>query len=166
MLPPGGDSPRSGVSDGPGVGQGDGATGRREVPQAHGFPQQPAQPASPDQQPCGANQPHVSLPGEGAVQMAAPSDSGTVCGVEAGRSREGVGIPQGPRDRSTEIRQTPRNASPSQPEITASRMRIRWRSVRSVAFGLAIGVRNGVTTLAAVDDNTAQLKFYSLAANA
>ncbi|HKM53922.1 MAG TPA: hypothetical protein VJY33_10965 [Isosphaeraceae bacterium] len=34
------------------------------------------------------------------------------------------------------------------------------------AFGLAIGVRNGVTTLAAVDDNTAQLKFYSLAANA
>src|SRR5271166_27936 len=136
MLPPGGDSPRSGVSDGPGVGQGDGATGRREVPQAHGFPQQPAQPASPDQQPCGANQPHVSLPGEGAVQMAAPSDSGTVCGVEAGRSREGVGIPQGPRDRSTEIRQTPRNASPSQPEITASRMRIRWRSVRSVGIWL------------------------------
>src|SRR5271166_2338031 len=132
MLPPGGDSPRSGVSDGPGVGQGDGATGRREVPQAHGFPQQPAQPASPDQQPCGANQPHVSLLGEGAVQVAAPSDSGTVCGAEAGRSLEGVGIPQGPRDRSTEIRQTPRNASPSQPEITASCMRIRWRSVRSV----------------------------------
>ena len=33
------------------------------------------------------------------------------------------------------------------------------------AFGLAIGVRNGVTTLAAVDDNTAQLKFYSLPSN-
>ena len=30
------------------------------------------------------------------------------------------------------------------------------------AFGLAIGVRNGVTTLAAVDDVTSQLKFYSL----
>ena len=34
------------------------------------------------------------------------------------------------------------------------------------AFGLAIGVRNGVTTLAAVDDNTVQLKFYSLLARA
>ena len=30
------------------------------------------------------------------------------------------------------------------------------------AFGLAIGARNGVTTLAAVDDVTSQLKFYSL----
>jgi hypothetical protein len=34
------------------------------------------------------------------------------------------------------------------------------------AFGLAIGLRNGVTTLAAVDDNTAQLKFYSVTTNA
>src|SRR6516165_5101707 len=132
MLSPGGDSPRSSVSDGAGVGQGDGTTGRREVPQAYGFPQQPAQPASPDQQPRGANQPNVSLLGEGAVQMAAPSDSGTVRGAEAGRNLESVGILQGPRDRSTEISQTPRNASPSQPEITASCMRIRWRSVRSV----------------------------------
>jgi len=39
---------------------------------------------------------------------------------------------QGPRDQSTEISQTPRNATPSQTKITASCVRIRWRLARSV----------------------------------
>ena len=45
--------------------------------------------------------------------------------------------PQGPRDQSTEISQTSRNATPSQTKITTSCVRIRWRLARSVHFPTA-----------------------------
>ena len=49
---------------------------------ADGLPEQPNQPASTDQQSCGADQPYVSLLGEGAVQVAASKDAGPVRGPE------------------------------------------------------------------------------------
>ena len=87
-LPPGRDRARPGVPGGAGVGQGDGAIGRGEVPQADGVPEEPGEPAGADQQPCGADQPDVPVPGEGAVQVAAAEDAGAVRGVEARRHLE------------------------------------------------------------------------------
>jgi hypothetical protein len=65
------------------------------------------------------------------------------------------------------------NADPNQPselvEFTKTGQFVTELSVdpnNGGAFGLAIGVRNGVTTLPAVDDNAVQLKFYSLVSNA
>jgi hypothetical protein len=61
------------------------------------------------------------------------------------------------------------NVDPNQPselvEFTKNGQFVTQLSVDPTnggAFGLAIGVRNGVTTLAAVDDVTSQIKFFSL----
>ena len=62
------------------VGQGAGATEDGEVPQDHGLPEQPGEPAGADQQSRGADQPDDPVPGEGAVQMAAAEDAGAVRG--------------------------------------------------------------------------------------
>ena len=69
-----------------------------EVPQDHGLPEQPDQSAGADQQSCGADQPDGSVPGEGAVQVAAAKDAGPVRGVAAGRHLEPLGYARGPGD--------------------------------------------------------------------
>src|SRR5271165_5045971 len=108
-------------------------TGERpEVPQADGLPEQPNQPASTDQQSCGADQPYVSLLGEGAVQVAASKDAGPVRGPDTRRRLERLGTPNGTRGRSLKTRQTRQGATPSQTSITSSRVIIWWRSVRSL----------------------------------
>ena len=111
-LPPGRDRARPGVPGGARVGQGDGATRRGEVPQADGVPEQPGEPAGADQQPRGADQPDVPVPGEGAVQVAATADAGAVRGVDAGRDLEGMDSARGEGRRSREAGQERHDASP------------------------------------------------------
>src|SRR5271165_3944038 len=108
-------------------------TGERpEVPQADGLPEQPNQPASTDQQSCGADQPYVSPLGEGAVQVAASKDAGPVRGPDTRRRLERLGTPNGTRGRSLKTRQRRQGATPSQTSTTSSRVIIWWRSVRSL----------------------------------
>src|SRR5271165_3919861 len=110
-------------------------TGERpQVPQANGLPEQPNQPASTDQQSCGADQPYVSPLGEGAVQVAASKDAGPVRGPDTRRRLERLGTPNGTRGRSLKTRQTRQGATPSQTSITSSRVIIWWRSVRSLSI--------------------------------
>src|SRR5271165_2906930 len=126
-------------------------TGERpEVPQADGLPEQPNQPASTDQQSCGADQPYVSLLGEGAVQVAASKDAGPVRGPDTRRRLERLGTPNGTRGRSLKTRQTRQGATPSQTSITSSRVIIWWRSVRSLSFCRVIpraSTFNGATSM-------------------
>src|SRR5208337_2708705 len=103
-----------------------------EVPQADGLPEQPNQPASTHQQSCGADQPYVSLLGEGAVQVAASKDAGPVRGPDTRRRLERLGTPNGTRGRSLKNRQTRQDATPSQTSTTSSRVIIWWRSLRSL----------------------------------
>ena len=78
------------VPGGAGTGQGDGASRCGEVPQADGVLEEPVESAGSDQQPRGADQPDVPVPGEGALQVAATEDAGAVRGVDAGRDLEGT----------------------------------------------------------------------------
>src|SRR5208337_3243381 len=103
-----------------------------EVPQADGLPEQPNQPASTHQQSCGADQPYVSLLGEGAVQVAASKDAGPVRGPDTRRRLERLGTPNGTRGRSLKNRQTRQDATSSQTSTTSSRVIVGWRSVRSL----------------------------------
>src|SRR5208337_3691851 len=110
-------------------------------PQADGLPEQPNQPASTDQQSCGADQPYVSLLGEGAVQVAASKDAGPVRGPDTRRRLERLGTPNGTRGRSLKNRQTRQDATSSQTSTTSSRVIVWWRSVRSLDFPPRVGTR-------------------------
>ena len=55
----------------------------------------PIEPASTDQQSCGADQPYVPLLGEGAVQVAAAKDADPVRAPETRRCLERLGTPKG-----------------------------------------------------------------------
>ena len=81
---------RRGVPGRARVGQGDGAVERGEVPEADGVLEQPGVSSGADEQPRGADQPAVSVPGEGAVQVETSSDAGPVRGHDARSSLEGV----------------------------------------------------------------------------
>src|SRR5262249_61912115 len=111
---------------------GAGAVEPGEVPQDHGLSEQSGQPAGADQQPCGADQPDGSVPGESAVQMAAAEDAGPLRGFAAGPHLE----PLGPgRGQGTEITRDPpanKDASPYRTRISSSRVRMWWCSARSV----------------------------------
>src|SRR4051794_9701792 len=61
----------------------------RRSSQADGLPEVPDEPSVADEQPCGADQPAVPVPGEGAVPVAA-ADAGPVRGVGTGRDLEGM----------------------------------------------------------------------------
>src|SRR5208282_2926468 len=113
-----------------------------EVPQADGLPEQPNQPASTDQQSCGADQPNVSPLGEGAVQVAASKDAGPVRGPDTRRRLERLGTPNGTRGRSLKTRPTRQGATPSQTSTTSSCVIVWWRSVRS----LSSSVRRAMTS--------------------
>src|SRR5208282_2414326 len=112
-----------------------------EVPQADGLPEQPNQPASTDQQSCGADQPNVSPLGEGAVQVAASKDAGPVRGPDTRRRLERLGTPNGTRGRSLKTRPTRQGATPSQTSTTSSCVIVWWRSVRSLDRSVPIGRR-------------------------
>src|SRR5512132_2511958 len=73
-----------------------------EVPQTDGVLEEPTQPSGADQQPCGADQSDVPVPGEGAVQVEAPADTGPVRGVDAGWDLEGMDPGRDKEDRSVE----------------------------------------------------------------
>src|SRR5208337_193382 len=109
-----------------------------EVPQADGLPEQPNQPASTHQQSCGADQPYVSLLGEGAVQVAASKDAGPVRGPDTRRRLERLGTPNGTRGRSLKTRQTRQGATSSQTSTPSSRVIVWWRSVRSLIVFLRL----------------------------
>jgi len=87
-LPPGelpsvGDRARPGVPCVARTGRGDGTDRRGEVSQADGVPERPGEPPGADEQSCGADQPDVPVPGEGAVQVASSPAAGPVRGPEA-----------------------------------------------------------------------------------
>ena len=114
------------------TGQGAGAIGPGEVPQDHGLPEQPGEPAGADQQSRGADQPDDPVPGEGAVQVAAAEDAGPVRGPAAGPHLEPLDSGRG---RGGEIRRDPPaagSASSSQATTSSSRVRMWWCSARSV----------------------------------
>ena len=71
---------------------------------------------------CGADQPYVSLLGEGAVQVAASKDAGPVRGPDTRRRLERLGTPNGTRGRSLKTRHTRQGATPSQTSTTSSRV--------------------------------------------
>ena len=103
-----------------------------KFPKLMAYLEQPNLPASTDQQSCGANQPYVSLLGEGAVQVAASKDAGPVRGPDTRRRLERLGIPNRTSGRSLKTRQPRQGATPSQTSNTSSRVIIWWRSVRSL----------------------------------
>src|SRR5262249_55498821 len=81
--------------------------------------------------PRGADQPAVPVPGEGAVQVAAPEDPGAVRGFDAGRHLEGTRRRRDKGDRSLGADRAGRDRR-RDPETTSGCLKVRWRSARSV----------------------------------
>ena len=77
-----------------------------EVPQADGVLEEPGESAGADQQPRGADQPDVPVPGEGALQVAASADAGAVRGLDAGPHLEGTNHHPREGDRSLKADRT------------------------------------------------------------
>jgi hypothetical protein len=101
-VPSGRDCPRPGVPGCARVGQGDRATGPGEVCQVDGVPEEPFESPGADQQPCGADQPDVPLPGEGEIQVATSEGVGAVRGADTGRDLEGMDSGRGEEHQSHE----------------------------------------------------------------
>src|SRR5205823_12229908 len=101
-------------------------------PQADGVLEQPGESAGADEQPRGADQPVVPVPGEGAVQVAPPPDAGAVRGPEAQRGLEPLESARSPQARSPEVGRTSQVTAPGRSEVRSSCVRIGWRSARSL----------------------------------
>src|SRR5512147_2811020 len=132
-LPPGRDRARPGVPGRARAGQGDGANRRGEVPQADGVLEQPGEPTGADQQPRGADQPDVPVPGEGAVQVASTADVGEIRGVDAGRHLEGTNHRPGEGDGSLKADRASQDGEREE-KTTPGRVSVRWCSARSLAI--------------------------------
>ena len=97
-----------------------------EVPQADGLLEEPVESAGSDQQPRGADQPDVPVPGEGAVQVAAAADAGAVRGVDAGRDLERMDPGREDEGRGSGSGRLRHVATPVQTTIKPGRMSARW----------------------------------------
>ena len=108
-----------------------------KFPKLMAYLKNPVEPAGADQQPRGADQPDVPVPGEGAVQVAAAEDAGAVRGLDSStrsgamgfRSRPGKRIPQGPP--------TTKDASPYRARTSSSRVRmLPFRVLKGCSTGI------------------------------
>jgi hypothetical protein len=131
-LPPRFNPAGPGVPGGARVGPGAGATERREVSQADGLPEQPGLRAGPNEQLRGADQPDGSLPGEGALQVAATPATGTIPYAEAGSNVERPSSSRGANWRGSAANQPRPDTRPSRPAPASRNVTPRSSSARSV----------------------------------